>query len=363
MDKILVINLGGTSSKIAIYTGEEVLDEISLSHSISEMEKYQNNSDQVVYRSSLIKDWLNKLSIDMKTISAVAVRGGNIPIELSKHGGTYFLDNELKEVILNRYSAEEQFYHGVIISVPIALDLIGDSEIPIYITDPPTINEMLPVAKISGHPKFERLPVFHALNQRAVARKAAEEIGKEYANCRFIVVHLGAGVSVGAHFEGKVIDVNNCTRGDGPMSPNRGGQFPIGQLIDACFSGDYEKNELMRMARGDGGVKSYLGTDDIRTVEKQVIHGDEKSKLIWDAFSYQVAKEIGSIATVLDGQVDRIIYTGGISNSVRFIEETHRKVSFIAEKLVFPGEFENEGLALGALRVLTGVETPVNINK
>lgn len=364
MEKILVINLGGTSSKVAIYFDENLYEKKTISHEKEELADLFTNKEQIDYRTKMINNWLREIDFDAKELTAIGVRGGNLPSELSKSGGTYFIDSYLQSLILANYDDDGQFYHGVVIGVPIALNLRnGNEKIGIYVTDPPTVNELEPVAKIAGHPDFERIPVFHALNQRAVARRVAKEMNKTYEETRLIVVHLGAGISVGVHCGGRVIDVNNVTRGDGPMAPNRAGQLPMSQLIEAVYKGNCTLEEAQLKLRLGGGVKAYLGTDDMRKVEEMILSGDEYAKLIWEALVYQVAKEIGSCFTVLDGKVDAICYTGGMAFSDKLITALNKKVDKLAPIKCYPGEFENEGLALGALRVIRGDEQAVQIEK
>ena len=364
MEKILVINLGGTSSKVALYFDDTLHQEKTIRHEKEELADLFTNKEQVDYRTKMIENWLADISFDKKDLTAIGVRGGNLPSDISKSGGTYVIDKQLQALIFANYDEKAQFYHGVVIGVPIALKLSESREsIGIYVTDPPTVNELEPVAKIAGHPDFERIPVFHALNQRAVARRVALEMNKSYEEARLIVVHLGAGISVGVHRDGRVIDVNNVTRGDGPMAPNRAGQLPMSQLIEAVYKGNCTLEEAQLKLRLGGGVKAYLGTDDMREVEKMINSGDEYAELIWEALVYQVAKEIGSCFTVLDGEIDAICYTGGMAYSEKLITALNKKVDKLAPIKLYAGEFENEGLALGALRVIRGEEKPVEIIK
>lgn len=362
LEKILVINLGGTSSKVAIYFDDTVHQEKTIRHGQEELRDLFTNKEQIDYRTVMIQNWFEEINFDVSDLTAIGVRGGNLPSELSKSGGTYVIDEFLLEQIGKQYNENAQFYHGVVIGLPIALNLSkGKKDIGIYVTDPPTVNELEPVAKIAGHPGFERIPVFHALNQRAVARRAAADLHQTYEDSRLIVVHLGAGISVGVHKGGRVIDVNNVTRGDGPMAPNRAGQLPMSQLIEAAYKSECTLEEAQLKLRLGGGVKSYLGTDDMREVEKMIEDGDTYAELIWEALVYQVAKEIGSCITVLDGEVDAICYTGGMAYSEKLITALNKKVDKLAPVRLYAGEFENEGLALGALRVIRQEEKPVQI--
>lgn len=364
MEKILVINLGGTSSKVAIYFDDTLHEEKTIRHEKEELANLFSNKEQIDYRTEMILNWLQEIDFQVTDLTAIGVRGGNLPSHLSKSGGTYVIDQHLQALIFKEYDENAQFYHGVVIGLPIALKLTqGNEDIGIYVTDPPTVNELEPVAKIAGHPDFERIPVFHALNQRAVARRVAADMEKTYEEARLIIVHLGAGISVGVHRDGRVIDVNNVTRGDGPMAPNRAGQLPMSQLIEAVYKSNCTLEEAQLKLRLGGGVKAYLGTDDMREVEKMIASGDDYAELIWEALVYQVAKEIGSCVTVLDGEVDAICFTGGMAYSEKLIKALNKKVDKLAPTKLYAGEFENEGLALGALRVIRGEESPVQIPK
>lgn len=363
MNKIFVMNLGGSSSKIALFVDEELKAEKTIRHSNEEMKTYQTNKEQTEYRHRLIVEWLDEIGVSPSELTAISLRGGALPHTLTKVGGTYLIDEEFQKAILEDYHEDVRFFHGIKLALPIALKLIEQNKIPIFVTDPPTVTEFIPVAKIAGHPKFERRAVFHALNQKAVARKVAEKYQKDYKELRLIVTHLGAGISVATHLNGRIIDANNNTTGDGPMSPTRAGQLPMGQLIEACFSGDYTHEEILLMTRGNAGVQAYLDTADMREVEKMIESGDEQAELVYDAMIYQVAKEIGSAFAVLEGKVDYLIFTGGIAHSKRMMDGLHRMVGSFGKFEIVPGEFENEGLALGALRVLRNEEEAVTFKK
>jgi butyrate kinase len=232
--------------------------------------------------------------------------------------------------------------------------------IPAFIVDPVVVDELEPVARISGFSKINRKSIFHALNQKAVARRYANQVNKKYDELRLIVTHMGGGITVGAHAEGRVIDVNNGLHGDGPFSPERAGTVPTGDLVDLCFSGHYFRSEVMKSLVGEGGLVGYLGTNDAVLVEKRIAAGDEKAKLIYDAMAYQIAKEIGSAAAVLEGRIDAIILTGGLAYGKDFIESISSKIDWISDVVVYPGEDELQALAEGAIRVLSGEEKAKN---
>jgi butyrate kinase len=222
--------------------------------------------------------------------------------------------------------------------------------------DPVVVDELNDIARYSGHPELPRRSILHALNQKAVARKAAEDLGRDYHDLNLIVVHLGGGISVGAHSRGRIIDVNNTLNGDGPFTPERSGGLPVGDLVELCFSGRKTHAEIKRMIKGSGGIVAYLGTNDMLTVEREIEKGNREYEAVYEAMAYQVAKEIGGLSAVLEGDVDAIVITGGIAYDRNFVEWIRRRVGFIADVMVYPGEREMEALALGALRVLRGNE-------
>lgn len=361
MHRILVINLGGTSSKVAIFEDDQEIFSKNISHKPEEVALYKSIDQQTVYRTDMIKNWMDSIGQTMDGITAVGVRGGGLA-DFYK-GGTYHLTGKLLEACLTRFNGEDDFIHGTQVVVRTALALMDGREIPIYLTDPTTVDEKTPEAKLGGHPDFRNTSVFHALNSKAVARHIAKEIGKEYNQSRFVVAHLGAGTSVGAHKDGKVIDVNNCLLGDGPMSPNRVGHIQTGQLVEWCYSGKHTKEETLAMIRKNGGIKAHLGTDDMREVEQRVLDGEERAKLVLDAYILQIAKEIGARSAALDFDLDGIILTGGVANSSYITEEIIRKVNKIAPVYIVAGELENQGLAMGAYRVLTGQEQPQTLKE
>ncbi|KHE71820.1 butyrate kinase, partial [Halobacillus sp. BBL2006] len=214
------------------------------------------------------------------------------------------------------------------------------------------------VARVSGVPEIPRKSIFHALNQKAVARRAAKDLQMSYKESRLIVTHMGGGITVGAHANGRVIDVNNGLHGDGPFSPERAGTVPAGDLVSLCYSGQYYRDEVMKKLVGQGGLMAYLDTNDAREVEKMIKHGDKKAKLVFDAMAYQIAKEIGSMSSVLQGKVDAIALTGGLAYGKDFVEEISKRVHWIADVLVYPGENELEALNEGTLRILNNEEVP-----
>lgn len=351
--QILAINPGSTSTKIAIFKEDECFHETTLRHSREELALFKRIDDQCDFRYQLILDALEEAGTKMEDLAAVVGRGGLVkPIA----GGTYAINDSLLEDSKSGLLGEHASNLGAVLSRMIADEL----DIPSFIVDPVVVDEMQEVARISGHPLFERASIFHALNQKAVAYRYAQENNKSYNELNLIVAHLGGGVSIGAHEKARVVDVNNALDGDGPFSPERSGSLPAGDLARLSFSGDYSHEEVKKMLTGQGGYVAYLGTQDGIEVAKMIEAGDEKAQLIQEALCYQVAKEIAACGAVLKGQVDAIILTGGLVYSEDVSQMIKERVSFIAPVVIYPGEDEMEALAAGALRVLRGEEEAKN---
>ncbi|BDU86462.1 butyrate kinase [Clostridium perfringens] len=347
--KLLIINPGSTSTKIGVYEGEKEILEETLRHSAEEILKYDTIFDQLDFRKEVILKVLKEKGIDINELDAVVGRGGMLkPIE----GGTYEVNDAMVEDLKIGVQGPHASNLGGILSNEIAKE-IGKRA---FIVDPVVVDEMEEVARLSGVPELPRKSKFHALNQKAVAKRYAKEHNTSYEDVNLIVVHMGGGVSVGAHRKGRVIDVNNALDGDGPFSPERAGGVPSGELLEMCFSGKYSKEEVYKKLVGKGGFVAYANTNDARDLIKLSQEGDEKGSLIFDAFIYQIAKEIGSMAVVLDGEVDAIVLTGGIAYSDYVTNAINKKVKWIAPMVVYGGEDELLALAQGAIRVLDGVE-------
>lgn len=348
--KLLIINPGSTSTKIGVYEGEKEILEETLRHSSEEIAAYDTIFDQLGFRKEVILNVLKDKNFDINTLDAVVGRGGMLkPIP----GGTYKVTDELIEDLKIGVQGQHASNLGGILARE-----IGDSvNVPSFIVDPVVVDELCDIARISGAPELPRVSKFHALNQKAVAKRYGKESGKGYENLNLIVTHMGGGVSVGAHKKGQVVDVNNALDGDGPFSPERAGSVPVGELIKMCFSGDYTEKEIYSKICGKGGLVALLNTNDMRDALKAMEEGDKKAELVYNAFIYQVAKEIGAMATVLEGKVDRIILTGGIAYSDVVINKIKERVGFISEMTVYPGEDELLALAQGAIRVLDGEES------
>ena len=347
--KSLIINPGSTSTKIGVFEDETLLFEETLRHTTEEISQFATIVDQKDFRKKIITDLLASKNFDMKSLNMVVGRGGMLkPIP----GGTYAVTDELlHDLVIGKQGQHASNLGGILARE------IGDSlGIPSFIVDPVVVDELAPVARYSGVPELPRTSVFHALNQKAVAKRYAKEIGKPYESLRLIVVHMGGGVSVGAHLNGKVVDVFNALDGDGAFSPERAGAVPSGALIKMCFSGKYTEKEVYSKIVGKGGFNAYLGTNDMREVTKRANEGDEQAKAAKEAFLYQVSKNIGSMATVLYGKVDQIILTGGIAYGADVCASIKERCGFIAPFTVYPGEDELLALAQGGLRVLRGEE-------
>ena len=343
--KLLIINPGSTSTKIGVYSGEkEVLVE-TLRHSAEEIGMYDTIFDQKGFRKEVIMKVLKENNIDVNSLDAIVGRGGMLrPIP----GGTYEVTDKLLEDLKVGVSGQHASNLGGILAHEIAKE-VG---IKSFIVDPVVVDELQDIARISGMPELPRRSIFHALNQKAVAKRYAKENNKKYDELNLVVVHMGGGVSVAAHKNGQVIDVNNTLDGDGPFSPERAGSVPVGDLVKLCFSGKYTESEVYSKIVGKGGYVAYLNTNDVRDVLKAIEEGDNHAKLIFDAFIYQISKAIGEMSVVLKGKVDTIILTGGIAYSPVVINAIKENVNWISNLTVYPGEDELLALAQGAIRVL-----------
>lgn len=348
--KILTINPGSTSTKVALFFNDHKVLEKNLFHPAEEINQYKDIIDQLPLREKVVSDYLKEENIIRCGLSAVVGRGGLLrPIQ----GGTYRINDKMIEDL----KSKEYGQHAANLGAMIALDISKECGIPAYMVNPIVVDEMSDLARISGIPEIERKSIFHALNQKAVAINYAKSIGKNYSDLNLIVVHLGGGISVGAHEKGRVVDVNNALNGDGPFSPERSGGLPVYDLVKLAYSGKYTHEEMCKKVNGSGGLVAYLGTNDARKVVENIKNGDKKSQLIYEAMAYQVAKFIGASASVLKGDIDGIIFTGGIANDDLIISYIRERIDFLTDNIIImPGEKEMEALAEGALRVLSGEE-------
>lgn len=347
--RILVINPGSTSTKVGVFVNERSVFENTIRHESKVIQQFDTVYDQYAFRRKTILEELEIEELNLSKLSAVCGRGGLLrPIE----GGTYIVNESMIQDLKNGYSGQHVSNLGGILAHEIAAGL----NIPAFIVDPVVVDELSAISRISGFSLIKRKSIFHALNQKAVARRTAKDLGKSYEDLRLIVVHMGGGITIGAHEYGRVIDVNNGLHGEGPFSPERAGTVPAGDLVQLCFSGDFYREEIMKKLVGKGGLVGYLGTNDAVKVEKMIERGEETASLVYDAMAYQVAKEIGSASAVLEGKVDAIILTGGLAYGKEFVQRIIKRVGWIADCIVHPGENELQALAEGALRVLVGEE-------
>lgn len=347
--KLLIINPGSTSTKIAVYKGEKEIFEETLRHSSEEIGKFKYVVDQQSFRTDVILKILEDNKINITEMDAIVGRGGLLKPIVS---GTYSVNDNMLKDLKENVQGEHASNLGAIIANEIARSINK----PAFIVDPVVVDEMEDIARFSGVPELPRKSIFHALNQKAVAKRYAQENMKNYEDINVIVAHMGGGVSVGAHKNGRIIDVNNALDGEGAFSPERSGGIPSGDLARMCFSGKYTLEEILKKITGKGGFVAYLDTNDGRIVRQLASEGDMKAKLVYEAMGYQVAKDIGAAAAVLCGKVDAIILTGGIAYEKMMVDIIKEKVEFIAPITVYPGEDEMLALAQGALRVLNGKE-------
>ncbi|MFI3201493.1 MAG: butyrate kinase [Eubacteriales bacterium] len=347
--KSLIINPGSTSTKIAVFEDETLLFEETLRHTTEEIAQYATIADQKDFRKAIITELLTKKEFAIQSLGMVVGRGGMLkPIS----GGTYQVSDELLKDLMEGRQGQHASNLGGILAREIA-DSVG---IPSFIVDPVVVDELTDIARYSGIPELPRKSIFHALNQKAVAKRYAREVGKSYDSLNLIVVHMGGGVSVGAHANGKIVDVNNALDGEGAFSPERAGTVPAGDLLKLCFSGDYTQAELYKKIVGGGGLTAYMGTNDVRDVVAAVAKGDQKAIELLEAFNYQIAKDIGAMATVLKGKVDQIILTGGIAYNPDVNNGVKERAGFIADFTIYPGEDELLALTQGGLRVMNKEE-------
>ena len=357
--RILVINPGSTSTKMAVYDNEKPLLLRNITHSPDDLAQYDAITEQQDFRRQLVLDELRQSDIPLE-FDAVIGRGGLVkPIS----GGVYeinqrMLDDTLHGCVMHNHACNL----GCLIAHEIASTInaqhaAADTHRPkcrSFIADPGVVDELSPLARVSGSPLMPRICIWHALNQRAIARRYARGIGKEYEDLNLIICHLGGGISVAAHEHGRAIDANNALDGEGPFSPERAGSLPAADLIRLCFSGKYNEKQLLKRIAGKAGLNAHLGTNNMREILERIQQGDEHAKVIVDAMLYHVAKNIAAEGAVLCGHIDAILLTGGMAHAEYIVSELRRRIGFLAPVYVFPGEDEMEALALNALAVLQG---------
>jgi butyrate kinase len=350
--KILVINPGSTSTKIAVYEDLRELFTETLRHSSEELLPFKRITDQFEFRKRIILSALDSHGVVLDSITVIVARGGLLkPVK----SGVYEVNEAMLEDLKKGSGA-----HASNLGAIIAADIAGTiPNCKAYIADPIVVDELIPVARIAGHPLFERVSIFHALNHKAIGRKYALSLNRRYEDLNLIIAHLGGGVSVGVHRKGEVIEVNNALNGEGPFSPERSGTLPALALAELCFSGKFSLAQVSKMINGEGGMVAHLGTNSFNVIEKMVEEGNEKAILLSDAFVFNVGKAIGACAAVLKGEVDAILLTGGIANNLRLMSQIEEMVKFIAPVKVYPGEDEMFALAENGYLVLTGKAKPM----
>ena len=346
--QILAINPGSTSTKIAVYDDEKPILLRTIRHTAEELSKFEDVIYEFPFRKQLVIDELKRQDIPLQ-FDAVIGRGGLVkPIA----GGTYeinqaMLDDTHSGIAMHNHACNL----GCLIAYDIAKDIPGCRS---FIADPGVVDELNDYARISGSPLMNRICIWHALNQRASAKRFAKEIGRRYDDMSLIICHLGGGISIAAHDHGRAVDANNALDGEGPFSPERAGSLPAADLIRLCFSGKYTEAQLLKRVAGQAGLTAHLGSNDMRAIEKRISEGDEHAKLIVDAMIYHVAKNIVAEGAVLCGKIDAILLTGGLARSEYIITGLRRRIDFLAPVYCYPGEDEMEALAMNALEVLRG---------
>lgn len=350
--RVIAINPGSTSTKIAVYQNTEAIFLKTIRHSSEDLAPFSRITDQYQFRKKIIIDEIRNADIDIQQVRAVMGRGGLLkPVE----SGVFEVNETMIYDLQHKTFREHASNLGGLIANDLAKDL---PHAKAYIADPVVVDELDDIARFAGHPLFERISIFHALNHKAIARDFAKSIQKKYEELNLIVVHLGGGVTVGAHRKGRVVDVNQGLDGEGPFSPERSGTLPVGELITLCFHGKYSEGEIRKMVTGKGGLVAYLGTNSAEEVQHRVEQGDAKARLVYEAMAYQVAKYIGEMFTVLKGEVDAILITGGIAYDKLFVSWLQERVYKLAPVHIFPGEDEMRALAINGVLVIKGEITP-----
>ncbi|MDR1172775.1 MAG: butyrate kinase [Bacteroidales bacterium] len=350
---ILVINPGSTSTKIAIYDHSEAVWQSTIRHTAEELARYGSISEQLPFRKQLALEQLKASGIDLSSLQAVIGRGGLIkPVS----SGVYRVNDLMKSHLHSGFQGQHASNLGGLIAADIAA--MCPQDVQAYIADPVVVDELQPCARIAGHPLFERRSVFHALNQKAVARMYARENNIPYEQLNLVVAHLGGGISVGAHSRGNVIDVNQALDGEGPFSPERSGTLPVGQLADICFSGKYTHKDIAAMINGKGGLTALCNSNNVQQLIADAQAGNKHTELLLEAMCYQVAKETGAMSAALKGDVNCIILTGGIAHNTWVTDRITQCVQFIAPVRIYPGEDEMAALAMNVQMALSGEIEP-----
>ena len=361
MYKILVVNLGGTSTKLALYDDEKLVCEASLRHSDEELSACVDNAAQIELRKRAILEWVNENGVKLDDLAAsvfrMATTGG-----VCTCGGTYRIEGRLKDILMKIYEGSfPKAAHPALITYPLILAILDGRNVPVYAIDPDDADETIDVARVSGHPDFPRKTATHMINQKAMARKASAELGKKYQETKLVVAHMGGGVSIAAHDHGRIIDSTHPAKGEGPFAVTRSGPLYLDDVAEALHSGKLNLRDIYEILRSHGGFVAHTGLSDMRLIEKKVDEGDANCDLVFRAFIYQVCRYIGAQYAALDCEADAIVLTGGVAYSKRIVEAVSACVGKLAPVLVYPGEDETEAMITGTLRVLRGEEEVVPV--
>lgn len=348
MDRILVVNTGSTSTKVAIFEDDRKTCEFNLEHASEELKKFDSPLDQCEMRTQAVRDFLDQVGFSANDFSAVAARGGSYAV---LEAGAY----EVDEAFLNMVSQSKRTPGASWNSCLIAARIAAEGGVKAYIYDAVSVDEMYEVAHISGLPQIPRKAAAHTLNTKAVGRMLAARMGRRYEDMNFVIAHMGGGISTSAHCKGRIVDMN--ADDEGTFSPERPGRVPCSSLVDLCYSGQYTYKQAKKLMRGQGGLVAYLGTNSAMEVEERIADGDAQAKLVYEAMAYQISKDIAAMAATMSFQVDRVILTGGIAHSVKMTDMIKQRVEKIAPVEIIAGSFEMEALAAGTLRVLRGEES------
>jgi butyrate kinase len=347
--RILAINPGSTSTKISVFDNHEDIFTINIKHSTEELCAFSKIIDQFDFRKQMILKELEQAGIKLSSLDVIVARGGLLkPIP----GGVYKINDAMIRDLKDESARAHSSNLGAILAHEISTEI--GNHTGSYIVDPVIVDELEPLARYSGMPDIPRISIFHALNQKAVARKFAREHNVKYEDLNLIIVHMGGGITVGAHRHGRVIDVNNGLDGEGPFSPERSGDVPVGDLVNLCYSGKYTLDEMKKKITGQGGLVAYLGTNSAYEVSKKVKEGDKKAEEIYRAMAYQISKEIGAISVVLEGKIDGIILTGGVAYDELFCKWIEEKAGFLGKVVIYPGEDEMKALEEGVYYAVKG---------
>jgi butyrate kinase len=348
--RILVINPGSTSTKLAVFEGEKPIYSETIAHPHRELAAFPRIPDQYTFRRDAVLAFLQRHGVPVDSLDSVVGRGGILGPLTS---GTYAVNERMLQEL---QSPSKERDHASNLAALVANEIAREADVPAFVVDPVCVDEFEPLARVAGLPEIERKSLAHALSLKSAARRAAADLGRHYEEINLAVVHMGGGITVSAHRQGRMVDVNQALDGTGPFSPERAGGLPVGDVLRLAFSGKYTYEELFRRLTRRGGLLAHLGTNDAIEVERRIAQGDEHARLIYEAMAYQISKEIGLMSTVLKGQVDAVVLTGNLAHSTMLVSWIRERVEWIAPLLVYPGQDEMLAMAQGVLRVLCGEE-------